>query len=102
MVKKDLKSGMVVRTNNNIYYMVLRDTGMEITDYSDKDVLLRIDQKGNIGHDGWLSLSAFNDNLEHEYNESENGDYKYSYCQTAYNGWRIGTGVGCFYPHDSV
>lgn len=69
MVKKDLKSGMVVRTNNNIYYMVLRDTGMEITDYSDKDVLLRIDQKGNIGHDGWLSLSAFNDNLEHEYNE---------------------------------
>ena len=54
MVKKDLKSGMVVRTNNNIYYMVLRDTGMETTDYSDKDVLLRIDQKGNIGHD--LSL----------------------------------------------
>ena len=40
--------------------------------------------------------------VEHEYNESENGDYKYSYCQTAYNGWRIGTGVGCFYPHDSV
>ena len=41
MVKKDLKSGMLVRTNNNIYYMVLRDTGMETTDYSDKDVLDR-------------------------------------------------------------
>ena len=55
MLKKDLKSGMVVRTNNNNYYMVLIDTGMKASDYSDKDVLLAIDRKGNIGHNGWMT-----------------------------------------------
>ncbi|MEZ3494673.1 MAG: hypothetical protein K1W38_20900 [Lachnospiraceae bacterium] len=69
MLKKDLKSGMVVRTNNNIYYMVLIDTGMETSEYSDKDVLLAIDRKGNIGHDGWMSLFAYNEKLECEHNE---------------------------------
>lgn len=69
MLKKDLKSGMVVRTNNNIYYMVLIDTGMETSDHSDKDVLLAIDRKGNIGHGGWESLSAYNEILECENNE---------------------------------
>lgn len=66
MLKKDLKSGMVVRTNNNNYYMVLIDTGMKASDYSDKDVLLAIDRKGNIGHNGWMTLSNYNDKLEHE------------------------------------
>ena len=32
MKKKDLKSGMIVMTNNGFYYLVLIDTGMSVSD----------------------------------------------------------------------
>lgn len=66
MEKKDLKSGMIVKTQNDIRYIVLLDTGMKKSQYSDKDVLVGIDENGNIEKTGWMSLSNYNDNLECE------------------------------------
>lgn len=66
MKKKDLKSGMLVKTRNGHLYIVLLNTGMEISGTSDKDVLLGINSEGNISEYGWMSLSGYNDNLENE------------------------------------
>lgn len=65
MQKKDLKSGMMVKTNNGFLYLVLRDTGMAIFDLADNDVLLAISDSGKI-YKGWMGLSPYNDDLEHE------------------------------------
>lgn len=66
MKKKDLKSGMIVKTYNGMYYLVLLDTGMKLSDLTDKDVLVGIDENGGIEKNGWMKLSEYNDNLEHE------------------------------------
>ncbi|MDE7183531.1 MAG: hypothetical protein K2O40_03430 [Lachnospiraceae bacterium] len=65
MQKKDLKTGMMVKTNNGFLYLVLRDTGMNISDITDNDVLLAISDSGKI-YKGWMGLSSYNDDLEHE------------------------------------
>lgn len=65
MQKKDLKSGMMVKTNNGILYLVLRDTGMGISDIKDNDVLLAVDGSGKI-YKGWMGLSSYNDDLTHQ------------------------------------
>ena len=65
MQKKDLKTGMIVMTNNGFFYLVLRDTGMDISEYKDKDVLLGISSSGNITS-GWMGLSDYNDDLENK------------------------------------
>lgn len=65
MKKKDLKSGMIVMTNSGFFYLVLRDTGMNISEYKDVDVLLSISASGNITY-GWMGLSKYNDDLEIE------------------------------------
>ncbi len=65
MQKKDLKTGMIVMTNGGFFYLVLRDTGMDISEYKDKDVLLSISASGNIGF-SWMGLSDYNNELECE------------------------------------
>ncbi|MDE6365171.1 MAG: hypothetical protein K2L86_13075 [Lachnospiraceae bacterium] len=65
MQKKDLKTGMMVKTNNGFLYLVMRDTGMNISDITDNDVLLAISDSGKI-YNGWMGLSSYNDDLEHE------------------------------------
>lgn len=64
MKKKDLKSGMIVMTNNGFYYLVLLDTGMNLSDITDKDVLLGISATGNVKHKGWMGLSSYNEDME--------------------------------------
>lgn len=64
MKKKDLKSGMIVMTNNGFYYLVLLDTGMNVSDITDKDVLLGISTNGNVKHQGWMGLSSYNEDME--------------------------------------
>lgn len=65
MKKKDLKSGMIVMTNNGFYYLVLIDTGMDISEYKDKDVLLGVSASGNFTS-GWMGLSDYSDELENK------------------------------------
>lgn len=65
MNKKDLKSGMIVMTNNGFFYLVLCDTGMDISEYKDKDVLLGVSASGNITS-GWMGLSDYSDELENK------------------------------------
>lgn len=64
MKKKDLKSGMMVMTNNGFSYLVLRDTGLGNSDYMDRDVLLGISATGKFA--SWMGLSGYNDDLENE------------------------------------
>ena len=54
---------MIVMTNNCLYYLVLLDTGMDISDVTDKNVLLGIKTNGSIRY-GWMGLSEYNENLE--------------------------------------
>jgi len=68
MKKKDLKSGMIVMTNNGFFYLVLRDTGMDISEYKDKDVFLGVSASGNI-ISGWMRLSDYSDELENKDND---------------------------------
>lgn len=63
MNKSDLKSGMIVRTNAGFLYMVLRDTGMNVSETSDRDILLGITSNGVIRNMGWMNLSGYKDDM---------------------------------------
>ena len=71
MRKKDLKSGMIVKTYNGLYYLVLLDTGMEVSERTDKDVLVGINQNGSIKSEGWMALSGYSDSMKLEDEECE-------------------------------
>ncbi len=75
MRKKDLKSGMIVKTYNGMYYLVLLDTGMEVSDRTDKDVLVGINQNGSIKSEGWMQLSGYSDSLKLEDEECEEEEW---------------------------
>lgn len=66
MKKKDLKSGMIVMTNDGFFYLVLLDTGVNKSAIHDENVLIGISANGNIMKERWLELSAYSDNLECE------------------------------------
>lgn len=57
MTKNDLKTGMFVRISDGRMYLVLRDTGMNDTGTTGKDVLI------NIHSHGWLNLKDYNEDL---------------------------------------
>ena len=64
MKKKDLKSGMIVMTNDGFFYLVLLDTGENKSAVHDENVLVGISANGNIIKERWLDLSASSDDLE--------------------------------------
>lgn len=66
MTKNDLKTGMFVKITDGRIYFVLRDTGMNETNTTAKDILINIT---NIKYNdlsrihGWLSLDNYNEDL---------------------------------------
>lgn len=64
MKKKDLKSGMIVVTNDGFFYLVLLDTGENKSAVHDENVLIGISVNGNIIGEKWLELSAYSDDLK--------------------------------------
>lgn len=68
--KRYLRSGMIVKLRNNSLYMVMINTGMEETNFSDKDVLLSIDTTGKF-KSGWLRLSNYDNKLYFHTNEED-------------------------------
>ena len=65
MTKNDLKTGMFIKITDGRIYFVLRDTGMNETDTTAKDILINFT---NIKYDGlsrtgWLSLANYNEDL---------------------------------------
>ena len=76
MTKNDLKTGMFVKIIDGRIYFVLRDTGMNETTTTAKDILINFT---NIKYDGlsgtheWLSLANYNEDLTfHTQYSSEN------------------------------
>lgn len=78
MKKSDLRTGMIVLTQNKNIFMVLLDTDISYVDKSrfkrsnsriapiqnnDNDLLVGISINGSIAHHGYLRLSEFDDNL---------------------------------------
>ncbi|WAX11276.1 hypothetical protein CB473P2_00122 [Enterocloster phage CB473P2] len=66
MTKNDLKTGMFIKITDGRIYFVLRDTGMNETNTTAKDILINFT---NIKYNdlsrihGWLSLDNYNEDL---------------------------------------
>lgn len=79
MTKNDLKTGMFVKITDGRIYFVLRDTGMNETTTTAKDILINFTKYKVLKYDGlsgtheWLSLANYNEDLTfHTQYSSEN------------------------------